>query len=61
MSVPRSPGTVDISRFPRRARLRVTFFEPGPSTAVESAQELSARLTAEIRALAPPVASGKHS
>jgi 1-acyl-sn-glycerol-3-phosphate acyltransferase len=48
-------GTVDISRFPRRPRLRVTFFEPARPPAGESAPELSARLTAEIRAIAPPV------
>jgi 1-acyl-sn-glycerol-3-phosphate acyltransferase len=50
-------GTVDLARFPRRPRLRVAFFEPARPTAAESAPELSARLTAEIRALAPPVGS----
>lgn len=50
-------GTVDIARFPRRPRLRVTFFVPAPPSATESAQELSARLTAAIRELAPPVGS----
>jgi 1-acyl-sn-glycerol-3-phosphate acyltransferase len=55
-------GTVDIARFPRRPRLRVTFFEPARSPAAEeSAQELSARLTAEIRALVPAVESGRGS
>jgi 1-acyl-sn-glycerol-3-phosphate acyltransferase len=50
-------GTVDLARFPRRPRLRVTFFEPAHPPTAESAHELSARLTAEIRALAPPVGS----
>jgi 1-acyl-sn-glycerol-3-phosphate acyltransferase len=53
-------GTVDIARFPRRPRLRVTFFEPAPPSPAESARELSARLTAEIRGLAPPVGSGRR-
>jgi len=49
-------GAADLARFPRRPRLRVRFFEPTRSPASdESAQELSARLTAEIRALAPVV------
>lgn len=51
-------GAVDIARFPRRPRLRVTFFEPPPAPAGETALQLSTRLTAKIRALAPPVASG---
>ncbi|WP_430781609.1 lysophospholipid acyltransferase family protein [Actinoplanes sp. G11-F43] len=46
-------GTVDITRFPRRPRLKVTFFEPTPSVAPESALELAGRLTAELRAVAP--------
>jgi 1-acyl-sn-glycerol-3-phosphate acyltransferase len=53
-------GTVDITRFPRRPRLKVTFFEPAPSSPSESALELAARLTAELRAVAP-VAGGRHS
>lgn len=53
-------GTADIARFPRRPRLRITFFEPSsPPAAAEPAQEPSARLTAEIRALAPPVMTGR--
>ena len=52
-------GTVDIARFPRRPRLKVTFFEPTPSSPAESALELAARLTAELRAVAP-VAAGKR-
>ncbi|MFI7543470.1 lysophospholipid acyltransferase family protein [Actinoplanes sp. NPDC049599] len=50
-------GTVDITRFPRRPRLRVTFFDPALPAATESAQELSTRLTAEIRRRAPVVES----
>jgi 1-acyl-sn-glycerol-3-phosphate acyltransferase len=46
-------GTVDIARFPRRPRLKVTFFEPTPSSSSESAQELATRLTAELRAVGP--------
>lgn len=51
-------GTVDITRFPRRPRLKVTFFEPTPSPPSESASDLAARLTAELRAVAP-VAAGR--
>ncbi|MEU4623570.1 lysophospholipid acyltransferase family protein [Actinoplanes sp. NPDC023801] len=51
-------GTVDIARFPRRPRLKVTFFEPTPSPPSESAIELSTRLTAELRAVAP-IAGGR--
>jgi len=46
-------GTVDITRFPRRPRLKVTFFEPTPSPPSESAQQMAVRLTAELRAVAP--------
>ncbi|GAB2570841.1 1-acyl-sn-glycerol-3-phosphate acyltransferase [Paractinoplanes abujensis] len=51
-------GTVDIARFPRRPRLKVTFFEPRPASTAETAQELSTRLTAELRAVAPVAAPG---
>jgi 1-acyl-sn-glycerol-3-phosphate acyltransferase len=50
-------GTVDIARFPRRPRLKVTFFEPTPSSPSESALELATRLTAELRAVAPVAAA----
>lgn len=53
-------GTVDIARFPRRPRLKVTFFEPTPSSPSESALELAARLTAELRVVAPVAAAGRH-
>ncbi|WP_306208045.1 lysophospholipid acyltransferase family protein [Actinoplanes sp. RD1] len=46
-------GTVDIARFPRRPRLAVTFFEPTAAPPAETVPELSARLTAELRAVAP--------
>jgi 1-acyl-sn-glycerol-3-phosphate acyltransferase len=49
-------GTTDITGFPRRARVRVRFFEPagGQPRPEESASEISTRLLAEIRALVPP-------
>ena len=53
-------GTVDIARFPRRPRLKVTFFEPTPASPSESALELSTRLTAELRAVAPVAAAGRR-
>jgi 1-acyl-sn-glycerol-3-phosphate acyltransferase len=53
-------GTVDIARFPRRPRLKVTFFEPTPSSPSESALELAARLTAELRAVAPVAAARRR-
>jgi 1-acyl-sn-glycerol-3-phosphate acyltransferase len=53
-------GTVDIARFPRRPRLKVTFFEPTPPPPAESPLELSARLTTELRAVAPVAAAGRH-
>jgi 1-acyl-sn-glycerol-3-phosphate acyltransferase len=55
-------GTVDVVRFPRRPRLRVEFFEPagGPPRTGETAAELSSRITAEIRAIAPPAVPGRR-
>ncbi|WP_199513801.1 lysophospholipid acyltransferase family protein [Nucisporomicrobium flavum] len=53
-------GTADIAQFPRRPRLRVTFFEPTPPAAAESARELSSRLTTEIRRLAPVAGSPRR-
>jgi len=53
-------GTVDIASFPRRPRLKVTFFEPTPSSPSESALALAARLTAELRAVAPVAAARRH-
>ncbi|MEV0900976.1 lysophospholipid acyltransferase family protein [Actinoplanes sp. NPDC049802] len=54
-------GTVDIARFPRRPRLKVTFFEPTPPPPSESPLELSTRLTAELRAVAPVATSGRRA
>ena len=54
-------GTVDIARFPRRPRLTVTFFEPTPAPEGESAQQLSVRLTEELRAVAPIATAGRRS
>jgi len=53
-------GTVDIARFPRRPRLKVTFFEPTPPPPAESAPQLAARLTAELRAVAPVAPAGRQ-
>ncbi|BEP16611.1 hypothetical protein acdb102_49220 [Acidothermaceae bacterium B102] len=49
-------GAVDMSRFPRRPHLQIAFFLPGPGDRRpgDTATELSTRLMAEIRALAPP-------
>jgi 1-acyl-sn-glycerol-3-phosphate acyltransferase len=51
-------GTADLTGFPRRPRVRVRFFEPagGQAHPGEDPSELAARLLAEIRAIAPPVA-----
>jgi len=53
-------GTTDLSRFPRRPRLRLTFFAPagGGLQEGETPAELSARLLAEIRERSPRVAPG---
>jgi 1-acyl-sn-glycerol-3-phosphate acyltransferase len=49
-------GTSDLTGFPRRPRLRVSFFDPvgGQPRAEEDPAELSARLLAEVRALVAP-------
>jgi 1-acyl-sn-glycerol-3-phosphate acyltransferase len=54
-------GTPDYARFPKRPAVRVRFFEPasGQTRPGESPGELSSRLLAEIRALAPPVDAGR--
>ncbi len=54
-------GTPDYVRFPRRPAVRVRFFEPrsGQTQPGEDAAEISERLLAEIRALAPPVDAGR--
>jgi 1-acyl-sn-glycerol-3-phosphate acyltransferase len=55
-------GTTDIPRFPRRPRVRVEFFAPeqGPRLADETANDLGARLLAELRARAPISAAGRR-
>ena len=52
-------GTSDLTGFPRRPRLRVSFFDPagGQPRPGEDPGELSARLLAEIRARVPPTIS----
>jgi 1-acyl-sn-glycerol-3-phosphate acyltransferase len=51
-------GTADLTGFPRRPRIKVRFFEPagGRPRPDEDPADLSARLLAEIRAIAPPIA-----
>lgn len=55
-------GTTDIPCFPRRPRVRATFFRPagGGLQPGETPGELTARLLAEIRSRAPVVAAGRH-
>jgi 1-acyl-sn-glycerol-3-phosphate acyltransferase len=52
-------GTADLTGFPRRPRIKVTFFDPagGQPRPDEDPGELSARLLAEIRSLVPPLIS----
>lgn len=52
-------GTADLTGFPRRPHIRISFFDPagGQARPDEDPGELSARLLAEIRALVPPVIS----
>jgi 1-acyl-sn-glycerol-3-phosphate acyltransferase len=52
-------GTSDLTGFPRRPRLRVTFFDPagGQPRPDEDPGELSARLLSEVRAISPPTIS----
>jgi 1-acyl-sn-glycerol-3-phosphate acyltransferase len=52
-------GTTDVARFPKRPRVSVRFFTPAGGGLVEgeSASELSARLVAEIRGMAPIVSA----
>jgi 1-acyl-sn-glycerol-3-phosphate acyltransferase len=54
-------GTPDYVRFPKRPDIHVRFFEPssGQTKPGESPAEVSARLMAEIRAIAPPVDAGR--
>jgi 1-acyl-sn-glycerol-3-phosphate acyltransferase len=54
-------GTVDISRFPKRPRVRVRFFAPqgGARRPDESPAALTARLMEEIRRQAPIAHAGR--
>ena len=55
-------GTVDLPKFPaQRPHVRVHFFEPsgGQRQPGETPTELSARLLAEIRAIAPRMPTGR--
>jgi 1-acyl-sn-glycerol-3-phosphate acyltransferase len=54
-------GATDYVRFPRRPRVRVTFFEPesGQSRPDEEPRELAARLLAEVRERVPPAPAGR--
>jgi 1-acyl-sn-glycerol-3-phosphate acyltransferase len=56
-------GTTEYVRFPRRPRVRVSFFEPsgrGPE-AGELPPELATRLLDEIRACVPPAPAGRRA
>ncbi|HVX34007.1 MAG TPA: lysophospholipid acyltransferase family protein [Solirubrobacterales bacterium] len=52
-------GTADLTGFPRRPHLKVHFFDPagGQPRPDEDPAAISARLLAEIRAIAPPAIS----
>jgi 1-acyl-sn-glycerol-3-phosphate acyltransferase len=52
-------GTADLTGFPKRPRIKVHFFDPagGQPRPDEDPGDLSARLMAEIRAIAPPALS----
>lgn len=54
-------GVPDYVRFPKRPDVHVRFFEPasGQTRPGETAAEVSERLMAEIRAIAPPVDAGR--
>jgi 1-acyl-sn-glycerol-3-phosphate acyltransferase len=55
-------GTTDIARFPRRPRIHVRFFAPagGGLQPGESPADVSARVLAELRALAPVTPAGRR-
>lgn len=56
-------GSVDITRFPIRPRIRVDFFEPadGQPREGETAITLTRRIMAEVRTRAPAVAAGRRT
>jgi 1-acyl-sn-glycerol-3-phosphate acyltransferase len=55
-------GTTDLVRFPRRPRVRITFFEPasGQPRPDDDPSELATRLLSELRERVPPVAAGRQ-
>jgi 1-acyl-sn-glycerol-3-phosphate acyltransferase len=56
-------GCTEYARFPRRPRVRVTFFRPaaGGSEAGEEPPELATRLLDEVRARVPPTPAGRRA
>jgi 1-acyl-sn-glycerol-3-phosphate acyltransferase len=56
-------GCTEYARFPRRPRVRVTFFRPagGGAQPGEEAPELAIRLLDEVRARVPPAAAGRRA
>jgi 1-acyl-sn-glycerol-3-phosphate acyltransferase len=54
-------GTTGFTKFPRRPRIGVRFFEPagGQARPDEQPGELAVRLLSEVRALVPPIAAGR--
>lgn len=56
-------GTTDIPRFPRRPRVRVSFFEPGAGQMRpgEGAGDLAVRIVDELRARSPVSAAGRRA
>jgi len=56
-------GCTEYVRFPRRPRVRVTFFTPagGAPAPGEEAPELATRLLDEIRACVPPTPAGRRA
>jgi 1-acyl-sn-glycerol-3-phosphate acyltransferase len=56
-------GTTDYARFPRRPRVRVTFFRPrkGDTRPVETPAEVATRLLDEIRTRVPPTPAGRRA
>lgn len=56
-------GCTEYVRFPRRPRVRITFFRPagGDPRKGEEASELATRLLDEIRARVPPTPAGRRA
>ena len=55
-------GTTDYVRFPRRPRVRLSFFEPmgGDPRDGEAPQAMATRFLGEVRQRVPPVAAGRR-